>query len=105
MITEQKAELYFKPGQAPKFLKATNVPFALQKAVEAKLSKMEKMGIITAVATSDYALPVVPIIKKDIGMRLCDDYKVTVNLCLDATVIRCRSSMTCLQLWSEARIF
>ncbi|XP_072140440.1 uncharacterized protein [Dermacentor andersoni] len=85
MITEERAELYFKPNQAPKFLKARNVPFELQKAVELELSKMEKMGIITAVATSDYATPVVPVIKKDGGIRLCGDYKVTVNPCLDVT--------------------
>ncbi|XP_049519786.1 uncharacterized protein K02A2.6-like [Dermacentor silvarum] len=66
MITEERAELYFKPNQAPKFLKARNVPFALQKSVEAELSKMEKMGIIAPVATSDYATPVVPVIKKDV---------------------------------------
>lgn len=82
-ITEEKAELFFKPGHQPRFLKARNVPFALQAAVEAELSKMEDMGIITPVTTSEYATPVVPVIKKDGSIRLCGDYKTTINPCLD----------------------
>lgn len=51
-ITEERAELHFKPNQHPKFLKARNVPFALEKAVETELYKMEKM-VITPVVTAD----------------------------------------------------
>nr|XP_050043718.1 uncharacterized protein K02A2.6-like [Dermacentor andersoni] len=82
-ITEEQAELVLREGSQPKFVKARSVPFALQRAVEAELVKMEKLGIITPVATSEYATPLVPVVKRDGSLRLCGDYKTTVNPCLE----------------------
>ncbi|KAK8758930.1 hypothetical protein V5799_003440 [Amblyomma americanum] len=82
-ITEEQAELVLREGSQPKFVKARSVPFALQGAVEAELAKMEKLGIITPVATSEYATPLVPVVKRDGSLRLCGDYKTTVNPCLE----------------------
>lgn len=82
-ITEERAELFLKEGSVPKFMKARSVPFALQPAVEAELKKLEDMGVISPVVTSDYATPVVPVVKKDGGIRLCGDYKTTLNPCLE----------------------
>lgn len=82
-ILEERAELLLKDGSVPKFLKARSVPFALQPAVEAELNKLEGMGVISPVATSSYATPVVPVVKKDGGITLCGDYKTTLNFCLE----------------------
>lgn len=82
-IAEEQAVLVLREGSQPKFVKARSVPFALQGAVEAELVKMEKLGIITPVATSDYATPLVPVVKRDGSLRLCGDYKTTVNPCLE----------------------
>lgn len=48
-----------------------------------ELSKLEALGIISPVASSDYATPIVPITKRDGSVRICGDYKVTVNPVLD----------------------
>ncbi len=40
---------------------------------------MEEANIISPVKFSEWAAPVVPVIKKDSTIRLCGDYKVTVN--------------------------
>ncbi|KAK8771734.1 hypothetical protein V5799_025025 [Amblyomma americanum] len=82
-ITEERAVLVLREGTQPKFANARSVPFTLQGAVEAELPKIEKLGIITPVATSDSGTPLVPEVKRDGGLRLCGDYKTTVNPCLE----------------------
>ena len=44
---------------------------------------MEKQGIISSVSTSQWAVPIVIVPKKDGRFRICGDYKVTVNQALD----------------------
>lgn len=41
------------------------------------------MGIISPVTSSDFATPIVPVIKKDGTIRVCEAYKVTLNPFLD----------------------
>ncbi|KAM7288053.1 uncharacterized protein ISCGN_031742 [Ixodes scapularis] len=79
----EEARLSLREGASPKFLKARSMPFALKPAVEEELKRLEVTGVIEAVAHSDYATPVVPVLKKDGSVRLCGDYKTTVNPCLD----------------------
>ena len=40
---------------------------------------MEQAGIIQPVKHSDWAAPVVPVVKQDGSIHLCGDYKITVN--------------------------
>ena len=51
----------------------------LQKKVEQELERLQEQGVIEPVQFSDWAAPVVPVLKKDGSVRLCDDYKVMVN--------------------------
>ena len=74
-----RATLNVKPDAQAKFYKARNVPFALQEAVEAELDRMEKDGMIRSVTHSEWASPIVIVPKPDGRIRLCGDYKRTVN--------------------------
>ena len=47
--------------------------------VESELSKLESEGIISPVQFSHLAASIIPIMKKNDTLRMCDDYKVTVN--------------------------
>ncbi len=78
-----EASLSVKPGCKPRFHKARPVPFALKPAIERELDRLEEAGIIQKVAHSQWAAPIVPVPKGDGKIRLCGDYKVTVNPELD----------------------
>ena len=62
-----------------KFYKPRSVPFAMRNLVEKELERLQMQGIIEPVKFSDWAAPIVPVLKKDGGIRICGDYKLTVN--------------------------
>ncbi|KAK9515985.1 hypothetical protein VZT92_003426 [Zoarces viviparus] len=47
--------------------------------VEEELRKLEEANIISPVKHSEWAAPIVPVVKKDKSLRLCGDYKVSAN--------------------------
>ena len=73
------AKLYVDPEAKPRYFKARNLPYAIRNKVETELIRLEKEGIIEPVNFSEWATPIVPILKPDKTARLCGDYKVTVN--------------------------
>ena len=78
-MTQHRAKLYVKEGTIPKFYKARSVPFALQQQIEEELNRLQSLGIIEPVCHSEWASPVVPVPKQNGQMRLCVDFKVTLN--------------------------
>ncbi|XP_064482922.1 uncharacterized protein K02A2.6-like [Ornithodoros turicata] len=79
MITNDCATLILKPDATPRFVKARSLPLSLKPAVEKEIERLIKNDVWTPVQTSEYATPIVPVVKKDGGIRLCGDYKVTLN--------------------------
>ena len=73
------ATLHLKPDATPKFHRPRPVPFAMREAVDKELQRMEKEDIIERVDFSQWATPLVCIAKKDGGVRVCGDYRITVN--------------------------
>ena len=74
-----KGTLTLHTEAQPKFVKARSVPYPLRPKVEEELQALESAGIITPVEFSDWATPIVPIVKPTGDVRNCGDYKVTVN--------------------------
>ncbi len=74
-----KASLSLRSDAKPVFCKPRPVPFALKEALAQELDRLEKEGIIKRLNSSDWAAPVVPVPKGDGHIRICGDYKVTVN--------------------------
>ena len=66
---------------APRFFKARPVPWAYRSRVDEEIDCLGKAGIIRPIDSSDWAAPVVPVLKGDGSIRLCGDYKVTINQC------------------------
>lgn len=79
MLKGIKAKLHVKKGAVPKFCKPRPVPYALRDMVDKELSKLETEGVISPASYSEWAAPIVCIPKKDNSVRICGDYKVTIN--------------------------
>ena len=78
-ILNMKARIALREQAKPVFRKARPVPYALKKPLEEKLDHLEKQGILKKVDQSSWATPVVLVPKPDKTIRLCGDYKITVN--------------------------
>ena len=52
-------------------------------AVEQELAGLDEKGVLKKVSHSSWVAPIVPVPKKDGKVRICGDYKVTVNPHLD----------------------
>ena len=74
-----KAKLYVN-NTKPIFCKARPVPYAIRSQVEAELEKLVKQKILEPVPFSDWAAPIVPVMKADKkSIRICGDFKLTLN--------------------------
>lgn len=72
-------KLPLKHDAKPIFIKARPVPFALRDKVNRELDRMVSLGILKPVNYSDYASPIVPVLKRNGSIRICADYSVTIN--------------------------
>ena len=73
------AKLKVNPDTTPKFCRARPTPYALKDAIEKDINRLEKLGVLEKVQYSDWATPVVPVPKPDGSVRLCGDFKITIN--------------------------
>ena len=73
------AKILVTPNAQPRFFKPRPVPYLLKEKVGIEIERLQQAGIIKPVKFSDWAAPVVPVVKKDGSVRLCGDYKVSVN--------------------------
>ncbi|CAI5640403.1 unnamed protein product [Oreochromis niloticus] len=72
-------KLCVDPFARSRFFKPRTVPYAMKAKVEAELERLQQIGVIEPIEFSDWAAPIVPVLKEDGGVRICGDYKLTVN--------------------------
>ena len=77
LLKDVTVKLHVHPDCVPKFHKP--LPFALREGVEKELERLQSLGVIKPVATSDWAAPIVPVVTRDHSVRVCGDYKLTIN--------------------------
>ena len=74
-----KAKITLDPKAIPRFCKARPVPYALKAKVEDELDRLTAEGIIEPRQFADWAAPIVPVLKGDQTVRICGDFKQTIN--------------------------
>ena len=78
-----KAQLHLKDGAKPPFRKPISVPLAIKESAGREIDRLVVNDILHPVEHSERATPIVPVPKKDETIRICGDFKVTVNPYLD----------------------
>ena len=77
------SQLQVKSDAKPVFHRPRSVPYAIKEPIEKELERLEWVGIIEKVEHSEWAAPIVHVPKGEGQIRVCWDYKVTVNANLD----------------------
>lgn len=78
-IKNIKADIQLKENAIPKFCKYRPIPFALREKIDMELDRLVEMGVMEPISFSEWAAPIVPVVKSSGAIRLCGDFKVTVN--------------------------
>jgi len=79
LYTKKKFKLHLKENTIPVFCKPKPIPFALRDKVEKKLDRLIQDKILEPIKTSEWATPIVPVPKSDGQIRICGNYKITLN--------------------------
>ena len=77
-IKGMEVKIHMEPGAQPQFFQPWTVPLALRARVEKELEKLVEEKVIEPVQFSEWAAPI-PVFKENGSVRICSDYKVTVN--------------------------
>lgn len=74
-----KAKLFVVDKVQPIFCKARPVPYQIRPLVKKLKKKLIGQHIIEPVVFSEWAAPIVTVMKSDKTIRICGDFKLTVN--------------------------
>ena len=85
-IQGHTADIRLKPEAKPIFKKSHPVPYVLQKALDFELQCLWQQGIRELVESRPWATPLVVVPKSNGKLRVCGDYKVTINQCVKKKV-------------------
>lgn len=75
----RKFEIHLKENCKPIYKKAHPVPYAFRGRIEAELDRLEREGVISKVESSEWATPIVAVVKKNGAIRICGNYRLTIN--------------------------
>ena len=74
-----KARVRMKPTARPKFCKAASVPYAVRDELGKELDRLVSDGVLEKVDFAEWASRIVVVRKQDRSLRVCADFKPTVN--------------------------
>ena len=78
-LNDSIVTIHLDPTAKSCFCKARTVSYALKGKTGKELDHLVEQGVIEPICYSEWAVPIVPVLKKDGTIRICGDYKLTVN--------------------------
>ncbi|XP_071580257.1 uncharacterized protein [Temnothorax nylanderi] len=72
-------DLKLMEGAQPRFMQPRRIPLAMREQVEKEIKRLCDRKIISPVEYSEWGTPVVSIVKGNGAIRLCGNFKVTLN--------------------------
>ncbi|XP_061727739.1 uncharacterized protein K02A2.6-like [Cydia pomonella] len=78
-FNKYQVKLTLKEGSKPIFFKARPVAFALRDKLSKEIDRLVDLNVLVPVEHSEYASPIVPVLKRNGSVRLCADYSVSIN--------------------------
>ena len=73
------ARIDVDPEATPRFHKAKTVPYSQRALVDQELDRLFREGTLEPVDHSEWAALIVSVLKPDKSIRICGDFRVTVN--------------------------
>ncbi|QQP50690.1 Uncharacterized protein FKW44_011792 [Caligus rogercresseyi] len=83
VIKGDKIQIHIKDGSRPKFMRSRSVPLALMDSVKRELEDMIKRGTVERVKASEWASPIVTVLKPNNQIRVCADFTQTISPVVD----------------------
>lgn len=78
-IPNVESKYKLREGVTPIYIKARPLPYAIRDLISNEIDRLEKCVILQKVEHSDWGTPIVPVLKSETEIRLCADYKITLN--------------------------
>ena len=78
-LKDFKVNIKLKQNDKSHFLKARPVPYAIKSGIERELDRLVNSGVYQPCNYSTWATLIVPEVKEDGTIRICGDYKLTIN--------------------------
>lgn len=79
LCSSHPINLHVDPTVTPIRMKPRRVPYALKPKIDEELDRLIRQGVLEPIANPKWSTPIVPVPKPDGSVRLCADYKVTLN--------------------------
>ena len=74
-----EAKIHVDPTAKPVFCRARSIPYSMKLKVQEALDRLVKDEVIEPVQFASWAAPIVPVVKSDKSVRICVDFRITVN--------------------------
>ena len=75
-VTRMEVKNHIDPDAQPQFFHPRPVTLALRPKVVRELERLVQGKVIEPVQFSEWAVPIVPLVKPNVSLRICGDYKV-----------------------------